>query len=117
MRLTDLNPRWFSVDGASDARDGVAFDCPCERCASGHQIRNAGVARRCRLGVQFAGRPMTLQEKLDHVHEFGTFDVPPGVVWEAKGDSFDTLTLSPSVDASASGHWHGHVKNGEAKKA
>jgi hypothetical protein len=47
------------------------------------------------------------------VHELSTFDVPPGILWRREGDTFDTLTLSPSVDASPSGHWHGFVRNGE----
>ena len=37
------------------------------------------------------------------------FDVP------GKGETFETLTLTPSVDASAAGHWHGHVTDGEVR--
>jgi len=34
--------------------------------------------------------------------------------FEAGGD-FNTLTVTPSIDASASGNWHGHITNGEIK--
>jgi len=111
MKLTDLDPRWFDVPGVGTNRDGLTFLCPCEKCRSGQAVR---------LGVQFAnpveGHPgieMTEAEKLRHVHELGTFDVPPGHMWQRTGDTFDTMTLSPSVDASKSGHWHGCVRDGQ----
>lgn len=44
-------------------------------------------------------------------------------VWQISGDNpkfdglnhfgFENVTLTPSIDASSSGHWHGFVKNGE----
>lgn len=33
-------------------------------------------------------------------------------LWERTGEDFDDLTLSPSVDASVLGHWHGFIRNG-----
>ncbi len=38
--------------------------------------------------------------------------VPPGIHWQRTGDTFETLTFSPSIDASASGHWHGWINCG-----
>jgi hypothetical protein len=115
MRLVDLEPRWFDVSGVGGAIDGVTFLCPCAWC-----IANPG--KRVRLGIQFTPigqdrvvAAMTLEEKLRHVHELGTFDVPPGIIWTRTGETFDTLTLTPSVDASASGHWHGFITNGEIR--
>jgi len=32
--------------------------------------------------------------------------------WDRQGDTFDTLTLLPSIDFSGKGHWHGHITNG-----
>ena len=32
------------------------------------------------------------------------------VTWAATGDTFETLTLSPSIHAP--GHWHGWLRNG-----
>lgn len=28
------------------------------------------------------------------------------------GDTFQTLTVAPSIDASQSGHWHGFIQSG-----
>jgi hypothetical protein len=88
MRLTDLDPRWAS----SGERHGqaVSFDCPCG-CGE-------------RLIVPFSnpidgGAPMRGQ----------------GVTWKRQGDTFETLTLSPSIDSP--GHWHGWVKGGEVTNA
>lgn len=33
--------------------------------------------------------------------------------WRISGQFPDTTTLDPSIDASASGHWHGTISNGE----
>jgi hypothetical protein len=35
--------------------------------------------------------------------------------WRASGDTFEAMTLTPSVDASKEGHWHGHITNGETR--
>jgi hypothetical protein len=58
---------------------------------------------------------MTEREKLIHVHQLGTFDVPPGTLWQRTGDTFNSISLSPSIDASKAGHWHGYITNGEIR--
>lgn len=97
MRLTELNPRWYAaVEGGP--RVGFTFDCP--HCPADDKHR---------LGIA--------------VHQDGLIDPepenkkcwPPGFVWTSGGDSWDTLTLTPSVDASKSGHWHGFITNGEIR--
>lgn len=41
-------------------------------------------------------------------------DVAPDARWwHRTGDTFETLTLTPSIDASAYGHWHGFITRGE----
>lgn len=109
MKLVELEPRWFSVNG-NDDKDGVTFLCPC--CL-------AQPEKQTRLAVQFANpigcEPkslMTNKQKTEHVHELRTFDVPPGFLWQRIGETFETLTLTPSVDCSASGHWHGFINAG-----
>lgn len=98
MRLVDLNPRWavdgdIVVGGVSRHYEGrlgmgITFDCP--HC------------KATRLGVWIAnpidGLPPTDDATL---------------LWQRSGETFDTLTLSPSIDVSAHGHWHGFIKNGE----
>jgi hypothetical protein len=95
MRLTDLNPHWFT-EGDSPDIVGITFDCPC--CAG-----------KSRLGVLF-------QEPIDrdglptdvHWTEHKT-------LWHREGDSFETLSLTPSIDCSKWGHWHGFITAGEVR--
>lgn len=100
MRLTDLDPRWvafmhYGNNTVVGARVGLTFLCPCCR----RQYIGAMFAQP--IGVNFDAAQMT------HWPPVGTR------VWQREGDSFDTLTLNPSIDVSAYGHWHGHIRNGE----
>lgn len=100
MRLIDLNPRWigaggdgvYSADG-TPAKErhgvGVMLDCPdgCDQ----------------RLYVPFAN-PLDGGASLE----------PRG--WQRAGDTFETLTLRPSVLRSnerGGCGWHGFITNGE----
>jgi hypothetical protein len=112
MRLNELEPRWFDIPGVGGAKDGITFLCPCAACAN--------LPQRRRLGVQFANPigsdpkpPMTQKEKNVHLFELRSFDVAPSICWQRTGETFDDLTLTPSVDASKSGHWHGCITNGQ----
>lgn len=100
MKLTELEPRWAMdadiVIGDRVVHDedrhgmGVTFLCP--HC------------RSTRLGVFF-------RNPVDGKLPSDDYDALH--LWQRTGDTFETLTLSPSVDASAHGHWHGFIKNGE----
>lgn len=35
--------------------------------------------------------------------------------WGRTGDDFETLSITPSIDASAAKHWHGFITNGEIR--
>lgn len=39
----------------------------------------------------------------------------PEAVWTISGSDWSELTVAPSIDASASGHWHGLIKSGDLK--
>jgi len=100
MKLTDLDPRWAvdadivigGVNRHYDDRHGMAisFDCPC-----------CGGATR--LAVWFKN-PIDGLPPTDDASK----------LWTRSGETFEELTLSPSIDASAHGHWHGHIRDGEA---
>lgn len=96
MKLTELDPRWLALESGG-LRVGLSFECP--HC------------RSCRLAVLFhhAGRD-ALDDSYIHAHSPSTDHI-----WGITGDNFESLSLSPSVDASKSGHWHGFVTNGEIR--
>lgn len=114
-RLVNLNPHWISewTPPGVTARhgQGVMFDCP--HCvASG--IRSDD-PRMVRLPVGFAnpvdgGAPFRPESRPD-----GT--PIPRPLWQRTGDTFETLSLSPSIDASKTheGGWHGYLTNGETR--
>jgi hypothetical protein len=45
-------------------------------------------------------------------HEEKRADGTMWPLWQRTGETFEDLTLSPSVDASAQGHWHGFITKG-----
>jgi hypothetical protein len=97
MKLTDLNPRWTGIGGGSGIITGVTFDCP--HC------------RTQRLGVTFKNAIDPngwLAKGVTRHHDKNE--------WDREGETFETLTLTPSVDTSRAdfeGHWHGYIRNGE----
>ncbi len=96
MRLIDLDPRWFST--RDDVRHGLTFDCPC--CL--------GTERATRLAVATHVDGTNFDPEPDNPQCYATGET----VWALSGSSFADLTLSPSVDGSKYGHWHGHIRDG-----
>jgi len=102
MKLTELEPRWYGLDGVVC---GMSFLCP--HC------------KKERLGIAFhhAGREV-MEDTFIKAHSPQTQHI-----WTITGDAvefdgmehlgFDHVTLSPSVDASLTGHWHGFIQDGE----
>lgn len=99
MKLVDLNPRWvgYGGEGVTDAQDkpvparervGVQFDCPC------------GCSRP--IFIPFTNPP-----------DGGPpIDQPPRPTWERTGDTFETLTLKPSILRMEGCKWHGFITDG-----
>jgi hypothetical protein len=99
MKLTDLNPKWVSYGGEGVSQNGmpvplrervgVTLDCPCG-CKDNP------------LFVPFANPPD------------GLGPVYPNKGWERTGDTFETLTLTPSIQRELPRRcWHGFITNGE----
>lgn len=100
-----MNPRWMGAGGAGVFRAdgspaperhgvGVIFDCPCGNADENHQ-----------LYVPFAN-PLDGGPQHD------------AQGWQRTGDTFETLTLSPSILRSiAKGGcgWHGFITQGEIR--
>lgn len=99
MKLLDLNPRWVVLETGGPVV-GLSFDCP--HC------------RTQRLVVCFRHLADAEQENQYILARHGAADAQH--IWDLHGqDDFATLTLSPSIDASKSGHWHGYITSGEIK--
>jgi len=114
MRLVDLNPEWVGSGGpgVTNSSDGspvprrervaIDMDCPC------------GSSSCERLLIAFLN-PEDGQPSIYH---------PRG--WHREGDTFETLTLSPSIQrivlkrqdgTPVNCAWHGFIQNGEIVNA
>lgn len=82
-KLVDLEPKWTASPGRHGM--GIHFLCPCG-CD--------------RLYGAFFANPLDGGPPFDQ-----------GEGWERTGDTFETLTLSPSLLFDR-GHWHGWLKDG-----
>ncbi len=104
MKLTDLDPRWYT--GAGDGIIGISFECPHCRVT------------RLAVPTHHTAAAIMKLELTDH-------HVVDAHVWQMTGDAvafdgdehkgFENVTLTPSVDASKFGHWHGYVTRGEVR--
>ncbi len=100
MKLLELDPRWFTIAEEEGASVGMTFLCP--HC------------RTCYLGVWFRD-PVNL-ERVRGLHpDWDTYmaEHPERSYWQRDGADFATMTITPSIDASKAGHWHGFIRNGE----
>jgi len=105
MRLIDCKPRWITLQNWAVQEPfyiGVSFLCPhCPESAP-----EFGENRRRRLAVSF-------WPPIDPANWLSRMNPPPAIGHKRTGDTFDTLTLEPSVGFDGIGHWHGHIINGE----
>ncbi len=99
MKLTDLEPRWLVLE-AGGPRVGLTFLCP--HCQT----------QRLAICFHHSGHE-AIEDGYILAHH-GANDTQH--IWNLAGqDDFATLTLSPSIDSSSSGHWHGFITGGEIK--
>lgn len=97
MKLVDLNAWWFS-------ESTFAFLCPhcqaiwltCTTVPTPRKEQNDAAAEA------FGDRPYVLCN--------------PKTGWALKDGNryFETISVTPSLDASKAGHWHGFITNGQA---
>jgi hypothetical protein len=104
-KLPDLAPHWIGLPNMADGVKfyiGVSFLCPhCD-----HSVcPTCGAARGKRLAVSFwppidpdGWEPRIIAIPHAHFHR------------RIGGDTFETLTLEPSVGLDP--HWHGRITNG-----
>lgn len=94
--LIDLDPRWYAFEPGGP-RVGLTFLCP--HC------------QQERVGVVFHHRG---HEAIEDAY-LKAHQPTENHVWTIDGEDFHNLTITPSIDASKIGHWHGFVTNGEIK--
>ena len=97
MRLADLEPRWLSPD---------LFIFKCPHCLE--------MLLSCKkMPLSFKEQRELFNSKLGEDWNERVVPTESKSAWAILGD-FSNMTISPSIDASHSGHWHGFVTNGEA---
>lgn len=104
MKLIELHPQWMNAggEGIFDANGnpaservgvGILLNCPCGNSDESHQ-----------LYVPFAN-PLDGGPPIETGKNNG---------WQQTGETFDTLTLTPSILRSRQNCvWHGFITNGE----
>ena len=97
MKLVDLDPRFYlAADGLTPI--GITFDCP-------HCL---GSGQRLAIAIRMDGT--NFDPDPDNDQQFPANEH----VWTVvSGGGFPDLSLSPSIDASSAGHWHGYITAGE----
>ena len=117
MRLSDLQPNWIENGGRR-----VCFVMKCPHCVA------KGVAKPTLLScaiVPWKDAFPKVSEEHDFFdallpslgyEDYGRCDLigcKPTIAWTIKSaESFETISVTPSLDASNSGHWHGFITNG-----
>lgn len=96
-KLLDLQPRWLSPNF-------FIFQCP-------HCRKNWLSCKNIHMG-------MREQRELVESVGMNMREVAPcneSTCWTFSGDDFALLTVTPSIDASKAGCWHGFITQGEVR--
>jgi len=103
VKLTDLQPEWLTHDAFIFKNPTGGNDwLTCKRVVmptNEQQKLIYGDWMDESTRTKWVGKPVVL--------------TTPDMAWAFEGNDFATLTVSPSIDASASGNWHGFITNGE----
>jgi hypothetical protein len=110
VKLTELQPHWVQPPQWSEQGPkfyiGVSFLCPhcvhtpCPTC---------GAQRGKRLAVSF-WPPIDPESAMGRMFDYQPM---PGAHQRVSGETFDTLTLAPSIGFDNPPHFHGRIENGE----
>jgi len=96
MKLTDLEPAWLSPDVFIFKNPTGGNDyLTCKRVVMSFKDQYELIYKQ---NPQYIGK-CVVTTKAD-------------MAWKFEGNDFDALTVMPSIDASASGNWHGFITNG-----
>jgi hypothetical protein len=104
VRLVDLDPGWIWAGG-----EGITRQDP----ATGEQVpvperRGVGVMCNCPCGCD-----QRLYVPFRNPLDDGPSYDPDRPAWDRTGDTFETLTLTPSIRRAHGCGWHGFITGGE----
>lgn len=99
MKLAELDPRWYVLE-ENGPKVGLTFECP--HC------------RKERLGIAFHHQGHEAIEDA-YIRAHSDQGNNHNYIWTESGEDISNVTITPSIDASASGHWHGWITNGEIR--
>jgi hypothetical protein len=112
MRLTDLDPRWLEKDGRKvgfvfqsptlGKQMWMAVYCPYPGYHELWRAINAAFPE----GSKDEGSPYCRSVQTMNRHQ--EWQIAGGI----ENASFETMTLTPSLDGSPAGNWHGFITNG-----
>jgi hypothetical protein len=103
MKLLDLDPQWLLVDGR---RVGFTFVSPTDRrYRQSCFVDPPNVNDQVDLFDQQLGETVVVQPCNPSDHW--------AIVGGIEAADFATMTVTPSLDGSPGGLWHGHIKRGE----
>jgi hypothetical protein len=113
MKLIELQPHWIQPSQWAEEGPafyvGVSFLCP--HCIHG-PCPTCGAQRGKRLAVSF-WPPIDPTKAMGRMFEY---PVPTTKTHQrVTGETFETLTLEPSIGFNSTGHWHGRITNGEMR--
>lgn len=113
MNLTDLKPHWIAPSNwAYKDRPyyiGLSFLCP--HCSP--ELPEHGPTRRQRLAVSFWPHidPTGVRAEMEAKYP-GWYHKVGEPHARISGETFETITLEPSIGFESFGHWHGRITNG-----
>lgn len=107
MKLLDLDPQWLLKDGK---RVGFTFVSPVQH---EHPTRKTKWRQSC------FPKPTSTDDQFKAIGDAPVQLCNPSCGWTIAGGidaaTFETMTVTPSIDGSAGGLWHGFITNGEIK--
>lgn len=107
MRLVDLDPRWLIKDGR---RVGFIFRCPLEP-ANAKRLQSC-FFERTPTKEQWALIDAAIGDDETVIYQA----CDPNCAWScspaADVATFEDISVTPSLDGSKGGNWHGFVTNG-----
>jgi len=106
MKLTELDPRWIVQDGR---RVGFTFISPTDpKFRQSCFLESPPTRQQWKLFADSLGAEDDDPEWPKHMVQ----GCSEGTRWSIAGE-FENLTVSPSIDGSKGGTWHGFITNGQ----